>query len=100
MRDWITVKECADLIGVRPQAIYKKLHHETAPMNYQDHVKKVNGVIFLDSKAVELIALGHSKKKSKEPMIDEVISIMRKLDKASQEKILNFAKNAYEFSKY
>lgn len=98
--DWITVKECADLAGIKPQSIYKKLNHKTAGEIFGDHVKVINGVKYLDSEAVAIILKRFKKKSKPDSAFLELEEIMKQLDKPTQQKVLNFAKNALELSKY
>lgn len=98
--DWITVKECADLAGIKPQSIYKKINHKTAGEVFGEHIKVINGVKYLDSEAVSIILKRFKKKTKQDSLITELEEIMKQLDKQTQQKVLNFAKNALEISKY
>lgn len=98
--DWITVKECADLAGIKPQSIYKKINHKTAGEVFGEHIKVINGVKYLDSEAVSIILKRFKKKTKQDSLMTELEEIMKQLDKPTQQKVLNFAKNALEISKY
>lgn len=98
--EWISVKECAELGGISTQSVYKKLNHKNNQENFTGHVRTIMGVKYLDSEAVNLI-LGKYKVHSPEDKImSELSNVMNQLNETNKKKVLNFAKQTLEVSKY
>lgn len=97
---WYSVKECAKLGKMSTQSIYKKLNHENNKDYFAGHIKTEFGKKYLDEYAVSLILKNRGVGNSSEPIIDEIIKITKQLNETNQKKVLNFAKQTLEVSKY
>lgn len=97
---WISVKECAELGQISTQAIYKKLNHKKNQENFAGHIKTIMGKKYLDEEAVKLVLGTFGSNNKKDPVEQEILKILSELDERNRKKILNFARQTLEVSKY
>lgn len=102
MGDFYTVKECAQMLEVSPQAIYKRLYHDKSGGFVQDHVFTINGKKFIDEELMKFFMREKRiiENKSKDPVISEIDKILSQLTENNKKKVLKAAKQIFEVQKY
>lgn len=106
MGELYTVKEASEMLGITPQALYKRLYHNKMGDVLLSHISVINGKKFLDEDILEFflkekrILEKKSLEQNSDPISTEVNQILSELTNINKKKLLKAAKQILEVQKY
>lgn len=106
MGELYTVKEVAEMLGISPQALYKRLYHGKIGDVLLDHISVINGKKFLDEYIVNFflkekkILEKKNLNQNSDPISAEINQVLSELSAGNKKKLLKAAKQILEVQKY
>lgn len=106
MGELYTVKEAAKMLGVSPQALYKRLYQRKTDDFLTGHILVINGKKFLDEEILSFflkekrILEKKNLNQHSDPVSNEINKVLSELNDANKKKVLKAAKQILEVQKY